>query len=126
MPAVPGMEPPVAAQCVAPFGMEEGSEATIPDREFGLLVGEPVRFRFFGSTVRRDDDCDTLLDYWHPEELEELPEIHITLPAEGRSAGEVVPVRLTARVSEVGTLRLEAISRDGMERWQVEFDVRER
>jgi molecular chaperone DnaK (HSP70) len=126
MPAVPGMDPPLEAQCVAPFGMEEGSAATIPGREFGLVVGEPVKFRFFGSTVRRDDDCGTLLDYWEPDELEELPEIQITLPAEGRSAGEVVPVSLTARVGEVGTLRLEAISREGAERWQVEFDVRER
>jgi hypothetical protein len=33
-------------------------------------------------------------------------------------------VRLAARVTEVGTLELEAVSRDGDERWKVEFDVR--
>ena len=125
MPAVPGMEPRMEALCVAPFGMEEGSETTVPNREFGLVVGEPVKFRFYGSTVRRDDRCGTLLDYWEPEELEELPEIQATLPTEGRIAGEVVPVQLAARVTEVATLRLEAIPRDGDERWQVEFDVRE-
>ncbi|NVK41054.1 MAG: Hsp70 family protein [Oceanospirillaceae bacterium] len=125
MPAIPGMEPPVEALCVAPFGMEEGSEAEVPGREFGLVVGEPVRFRFFGSTTRRDDTAGTLLDYWEPEELEELPEIQATLPVEGRTPGEVVPVRLASRVTEVGTLRLEAIPRDGAERWQVELDVRE-
>src|SRR3984893_18663102 len=37
MPAVPGMEAPLKALCVVPFGMEEGTEATIPDREFGLV-----------------------------------------------------------------------------------------
>ena len=58
-------------------------------------------------------------------ELEELPEIQATLPLEGRTPGEVVPVRLASRVTEVGTLRLEAIPRDGTERWQVEFEVRE-
>ena len=30
MPAVPGMEAPLKALCVVPFGMEEGTEATIP------------------------------------------------------------------------------------------------
>ena len=32
MPAVPGMAPPVKALCVAPFGMEEGSEVELPGR----------------------------------------------------------------------------------------------
>jgi hypothetical protein len=50
MPAIPGMEPPIQALCVAPFGMEEGSELELPGQEFGLVVGEPVHFRFFGST----------------------------------------------------------------------------
>ena len=33
MPAVPGMEAPLKALCVAPFGMEEGTEAVVPNRE---------------------------------------------------------------------------------------------
>lgn len=129
MPAVPGMEPPVEALCVAPFGMEEGTSVKVASREFGLVVGEPVKFRFFGSTVRRDDEAGTLLDFWEPDELEVLPDIQATLPVEGRNAGDIVPVRLQASVSEVGTLRLEAIPMDGkgveQERWQVEFEVRE-
>ena len=124
MPAIPGMEPPIEALCVAPFGMEEGAQLEVPGREFGLVVGQPVQFKFFGSTVRRDDQPGILLDYWEPEELEQLPAIEVNLPLAGRSAGEVVPVRLAARVTEVGTLALEAIPRDGAERWQVEFEVR--
>ncbi|KWR91441.1 Hsp70 family protein [Cupriavidus sp. IDO] len=124
MPAVPGFEPPVQALCVAPFGMEEGTEAALPPQEFGLVVGEPVHFRFFGSSVRRQDQVGTLLDDWGPEELQELEEIQATLPAEGRTAGEVVPVRLHARVTEAGTLELEAVPRGNGERWKVEFDVR--
>jgi hypothetical protein len=37
----------------------------------------------------------------------------------------VIAVRLASRVTEVGTLRLEAIALDGGQRWQVELDVRE-
>ena len=49
VPAVPGVEPPITALCVAPFGMEEGTTAKLPPHELGVIVGEPVRFRFFGS-----------------------------------------------------------------------------
>ncbi|MEF1206461.1 nucleotide-binding protein [Photobacterium damselae] len=126
MPAIPGMEPPLEALCVAPFGMEEGSEVNVPSKEFGLIIGQPVHFKFFGSTVRREDTAGTHLDWWEPEEMEELPEIQVTLPVtEGRSAGEVVPVKLASRVTELGTLCLEAISTENGQKWQVEFDVRE-
>jgi hypothetical protein len=124
MPAVPGMEPPLQALCIAPFGMEEGTEADLPPQEVGLVIGELVKFRFFGSSVRREDHVGTVLEHWAPEELEELEEIEADLPAEGRTPGEVVPVRLRAAVTEVGTLQLEAVPRTGNETWKVEFDVR--
>ena len=124
MPAVPGMEPPIEALCIAPFGMEEGTQAELPPQEVGLVVGEPVRFRFFSSSVRRHDQVGAVLEQWQPDELEELEEIAAILPAEDRQPGEVVPVRLHAAVTEVGTLRLEAVPRVGAESWKIEFDVR--
>jgi hypothetical protein len=123
MPAIPGMEPPIQALCVAPFGMEEGSEIELPNQEFGLVVGEPVQFRFFGSSVRRQDQIGDLLDFWGADELIELNEIEANLPSEGRQAGDVVQVRLHAMATESGTLELVAVSNDG-QRWKVEFDVR--
>ena len=125
MPAVPGMDPPLSALCVAPFGMEEGTEAAPAKQELGLVVGEPVRFRFFESATRRDDAPGTMLERIG-DDLAELPAIEATMPAEGRAVGDVVPVRLGAAVTEVGTLRLEAFPRNGTERWKVELDVRER
>ena len=124
MPAIPGMEPPIQALCVAPFGMEEGSELELPGQQFGLVVGEPVHFRFFASSTRRNDQIGDLLDFWGPEELQELNEIQATLSAENRQAGDVVQVKLHARVTEAGTLELLAVSPDAAERWKVEFDVR--
>lgn len=124
MPAVPGLPPEVEALCIAPFGMEEGTEEALPDDEFGLVIGEPVRFRFFASNTRREDKVGVRLDYWTDEELQELDEIEITLPEEGRRAGEVVPVHLSAAVTEVGTLELHAVSQKDDHRWKIEFDVR--
>jgi hypothetical protein len=129
VPAVPGVEPPVSAMCVAPFGMEEGTEAVLPAHELGMVVGEPCTFRFFGSSVRREDRPGTMLDDWKAEGLEELPPIEVTLPAEGRRDGDVVPVRLRAQVTEVGTLLLEAEPVRPLhpdERWRVELSVRGR
>ncbi len=124
MPAIPGMEPPMQALCVAPFGMEEGTEANLQTREFGLLVGELVVLRFFGSSVRRQDTLGTLLDFWQPDELLALGDIQATLPTESRQAGELVQVTLRAMATDTGTLELTAVATQGGERWKVEFDVR--
>lgn len=126
-PAVPGVEPPTTAMCLAPFGMEEGTEAKLPPHELGVVIGEKVRFRFFGSSVRRGDTAGTALERWKGEELEELAPIEVTFPAQGRAEGDVVPVRLRASVTEVGTLLLEAIPIAPLapdECWKIELNVR--
>ena len=124
MPSVPGIPPEIQALCIAPFGMEEGTRQELPNEEFGLVTGEPVRFRFFASTTRREDRIGTRLHSWTRDELSELDEIEITLIREGRPAGEVVPVHLAAAVTEVGTLELQAVSKLDNTHWKIEFDVR--
>lgn len=125
-PAIPGLEPPVTAMCLAPFGMEEGSRAELPPHELAVVVGEPVRFRFFSSSVRRDDKAGDELEQWK-DDLEELSPIEVSLPAEGRTEGELVPVSISASVTDVGTLLLEALPRQPRitnERFRIELSVR--
>lgn len=125
MPAVPGFEPPVKALCVAPFGMEEGTHADVPPQEFGLVVGEPTRFRFFASSVRRSDQVGEMLsDAVGTEELEELAPIETTLPVDGGNAGKLVPVNLQAAVTEIGTLELRCLEKEGAGKWKLELNVR--
>ncbi len=124
LPAIPGAAPPLKALCVAPFGMEEGTETDIPGHEFGLVVGEPVQFRFLGSTVRRQDAAGILVEDWEGQ-AEELQPISVTLP-EKAGVGRSVPVHLHAKVTEVGQLELSCISRDGKHKWKLEFNVREK
>jgi hypothetical protein len=124
LPAVPGSPPPIKALCVVPFGMEEGTESDVPGLEFGLVVGEPAEFRFLGSTIRRGDAVGTLLDEWEGQ-IEELTPMSATLESPGKQ-GVTVPVHLHSRVTEVGTLELWCISRDGKQKWKLEFSVRER
>jgi hypothetical protein len=124
MPAVPGMEAPLKALCVVPFGMEEGSEAGIPGREFGLVVGEPAEFRFLSSTVRKQDVIGSLLEDWG-DELEELSPLEVTLKLEGQE-GMLLPVRLETRVTELGTLEVWCVTRDGAQRWKLELNIRDK
>jgi len=127
-PAVPGVEPPIVALCVAPFGMEEGSLAQPVAHELGLIVGEPVRFRFFGSSVRRTDSAGAEIERWAAGELVELAPVEISLPADGRREGDLVPVRLEASITPVGTLLLEAVPTAPLrrdERWKIELSVRD-
>jgi hypothetical protein len=123
MPAVPGMEAPIKALCVVPFGMEEGTEATIPDREFGLVVGEPAEFRFLSSSVRKQDQVGRLLEDWG-DDIEERSPLQVTLNLDGQ-LGKIVPVRLETRVTELGTLEVWCVSRDS-HRWKLELNIREK
>ena len=126
IPPAPGVEAPASAMCVAPFGMEEGTEAGLPPHEFGVVVGEPVSFRFYGSSVRRDDAAGVVVEARKGGELEELQPMEVMLPADGRREGDVVPVRLRSHVTEVGTLLLEAEPLRPLkagERWRAEFSV---
>jgi len=123
-PAVPGLAPPIKALCVAPFGMEEGTEADIPGAEFGLVTGEEAEFRFLGSTTRRTDAAGTVVDEWEGQ-AEELAPIRTTLEAKGAAARQVVPVHLHSKVTAVGQLELWLFSRDGKQRWKLEYNVRE-
>jgi hypothetical protein len=122
-PAVPGAAPPIKALCVVPFGMEEGTETDVPGQEFGLVIGVPAQFRFLGSSVRRDT-VGTLVEDWE-DQIEELDPLTTTLEAANRE-GQTVPVHLHSKVTEVGTLELWCHSRDGKQRWKLEFNVRER
>lgn len=124
LPAVPGAPPPIKALCVVPFGMEEGTESDVPGLEFGLVVGEPAEFRFLGSTVRRNDAVGTMLEEWEGQ-MDEMAPMSTTLEAPGKE-GRTVPVHLHSRVTEVGILELWCISRDGKQKWKLEFNVRER
>src|SRR5690606_28222979 len=104
----------------------------VKNEELLVRVGEPVRFRFFGSSTRRDDSAGAHVEnaeaFTEDGELAELPPIELTLSAEQRGVGDVVPVFLRSSITEVGTLLLEAIPYTPVkdnERWKVEFGVRE-
>jgi len=126
MPAIPGFAPPIKALCVAPRGLEEGSTVALPDDELGLVVGEMSTFRFFAAATRETDEAGALIEA-DAEGVSELDPVEKLVDVEGdRKSGDLVPVRLESHVTEVGTLELWCVARDGHGRWKLEYSVRER
>lgn len=123
--AIPGAPRPLRALCVAPRGMEEGTEAEVPSQEVGIIVGRPAQFRFFSSTVRPDDQPGMSLDRWSPEELIESDPIHTTLDSDQCDQDTCLPVRFQCRVTELGMFELYCLSARTAERWKMGFNVRE-
>ncbi|MGB5617118.1 MAG: Hsp70 family protein [Desulfobacterales bacterium] len=122
LPAVPGMPTPLKALCVAPFGMEEGSSTELTEREFNLIVGEPAKFDFLGSSVRTDDTEGSLIEDWESD-IEPITTIETTLDG---TYGSVIPVSIQVKLTEIGTLELWCVSRQDGSRWKLEFNVREK
>ncbi len=126
--AIPGAPRPLKALCVVPFGMEEGSDAVVESNPIGLVVGQPVSFRFFSSKTRKEDQPGQLLDRWTEEELVETDPLLATLTVDGTEE-TFVPVKFDSRITELGMFELWCVSAvDGEEtprRWKLEFNVRD-
>jgi len=123
--AVPGAPRPLRALCAVPIGMEEGAETDVPSDEIGLVVGEPAQFRFFSSSIRKQDQPGDLLAAWSADELEETDSLETVLPADQSIDEPYVPVRFHARITELGILELWCVSTTTEGRWKLEFSVRE-
>ena len=122
--AIPGFKPPLKALCVVPQGMEEGTEKILDSKDFGLVTGESVTFRFFSSEIRAGDNVGTIIPN-AIKDLEETAELQTELtPLKGKTAGEIVPVHLHAKVTEIGILDLWMQHTQSKQKWKLEFSVR--
>jgi hypothetical protein len=129
--AIPGAPRPLKALCVVPFGMEEGTEAHVPSAEIGLVIGQPVSFRFFRSSSRTEDQPGVVLERWSEDELLETDPLTATLEKEG-SDETYVPVKFDSRITELGMFELWCVQANSADedtesigRWKLEFNTRE-
>ncbi|WP_175923870.1 Hsp70 family protein [Burkholderia latens] len=110
--------------CLLPRGSEEGREIRLEERTFALQLAQPVRFHLV-STV-----ADTA---YRPGDLVELdggdfvrlPPIATVVDRQAGGAARETPVKLTASLTEVGTLEMHCIATDDpSRRWRLEFQLR--
>ncbi|MBF0452250.1 MAG: Hsp70 family protein [Candidatus Magnetomorum sp.] len=125
LPAVPGMTIPIKYLCVAPFGMEEGTSQEISGQEFGLVVGEEVKFDLFGSSTRKNDTVGMFADS-DQTDITPITSMETRLDIDKDSAGTVVPIHLHVTATEIGTLELWCVSRADNQKWRLAFNVREK
>ncbi len=114
----------VTVLCVVPQHLEEGQEVSLPQPELELALGQPVVFPLYTSTVRGSDKAGDLLEVV-PTQLAQLPPLHTVLRGGKRSGTKSVPVTLAARSTEIGTLELWCVAKEGSNRWRLEFNVRD-
>jgi len=96
------------------------------EKEFGLVVGEPAVFSLLASTIRKRDRAGEIVEDWSGE-IEEVSAMEANLSASDTEAGgQVIPVWLQSKVTEIGTLEVWCVTRDERRRWKLEFNLRDR
>ena len=110
--------------CLAPRGSEEGAEMIIDHAGLQLVANRPVSFRLYSSLHRPEDQIGDVVD------LSAEPELHAHAPLQalirfGKPTGErLVPVRLGAQLTAVGTLEIWCDSKISDNRWRLQFELR--
>ncbi len=113
------------AVCLVPRGAEEGTTLEIDNDALQLVANKPVSFRLYSSLTRSEDHLGDVL------ELAALgSDLHMHAPLNavirfGKQAGErLVPVKLGARLTELGTLETWCESKISENRWRLQFELR--
>lgn len=105
--------------CLIPKDLQTEKIMEIKDKEFSLILGRPVSFPLFSSTVREDDEAGQIVEI-SKDSLGMLPPLFTVLESEGKSSE--IPVYLKAWITEIGTLELWCVSRENKkEQWKLKF-----
>jgi hypothetical protein len=117
----------VRTLCLVPRGTEETSVLEIDTDSLQLVANKPVSFRLYSSLVRTEDQLGQVVEFT-PEEID-TGALHLHAPLNavirfGKAGERLVPVKLGARLTEVGTLEIWAESKVSEHRWRLQFELR--
>lgn len=118
----------VQTMCLVPRGTEDGTTLELDSSQLQLLANKPVSFRLYSSLVRTEDKAGELVEF-PVADLESDLHLHAPLNAVirfGKTGERLVPVKLGARLSEVGTLDIWADSKVSDHRWRLQFELRKK
>ncbi|MBI3471405.1 MAG: hsp70 family protein [Candidatus Solibacter usitatus] len=115
----------LSALCLVPRGAEEGTTLELDRESLQLVANRPVSFRLYSSLTRTEDQVGDLLEFSAGDES-----IHRHAPLQavirfGKKTGErLVPVKVGARLTEIGTLETWCESKISDNRWRLQFQLR--
>src|SRR5450759_1359497 len=113
------------AVCLVPRGAEEGAALEIDNDALQLVANRPVSFRLYSSLTRTDDALGQVLEFDASD-----PGLHMHAPLHavirfGKKVEErLIPVKLGARLTEIGTLETWCESKISDNRWRLQFELR--
>jgi len=116
----------VRAMCLVPRGTEEGSTIELDPGNLQLVANKPVAFRLYSSRTRVDDKPGDVVTFSSGSDRDDL-HLHAPLNAVlrfGKAGERLVPIKLGARLTEVGTLEIWADSKTSEHRWRLQFQLR--
>lgn len=113
----------VQALCLVRHGMEEGEEVHLAEPEFAVLANQPVSFPLYASSIRTGDQAGSVLQL-PVEELSMLPAIRTVLRFGKKTGAAQIPVQVSAKFTEVGTLELWCEAKQTNHRWRLQFQLR--
>ena len=108
--------------CLLPRHVEPGVEVLLSGRVFKLVLGRPVRFSLYATTMDRAEKPGELVDL-EGDEFVALPPIQTVLQTQEDITD--LPVMLRARLSDVGVLEVYADAVDREARYRLEFSLRD-
>lgn len=107
--------------CILPKASEEGHEVLLSGRQFGLRVGQPVRFHLLSNNGDGEYQAGELVEL-DEASFQSLPPLAVAFESEQK---DEIAVHLVATYTEVGTLRLQCVAVEHSDlRWDVEFQIR--
>jgi molecular chaperone DnaK (HSP70) len=114
-----------SAVCLVPRGAEEGVTLEIDNQALQLVANRPVSFRLYSSLTRSEDQLGDVVDLAAlGSDLHNHAPLHAVIRF-GKKAGErLIPVKLGARLTEVGTLETWCESKISDNRWRLQFELR--
>ena len=106
--------------------MEEGPRSSCPTTSSASSSASRREFRFFAAATRTDDSAGTLIDADATAWSSSSRSRSWSRPTASAGRRSSCRCALEAHVTEVGTLELWCVARDGRGRWKLEYSVRER
>lgn len=113
----------VTALCLVRHGMEEGEEIHLQEPGFEVLANQPVSFPLYASSLRMTDQPGTLLSL-PTDQITTLPAIRTVLRFGKKTGVAKIPVQVSAKFTEVGTLELWCEAKQTNHRWRLQFQLR--
>jgi len=113
----------ISALCLVRHGMEEGEEVHLAEPEFEVLANQPVSFPLYASSTRMTDQAGEVLTL-PAEQFSPLPAIRTVLRFGKKASVVKIPVQVSAKFTEVGTLELWCEAHQTNHRWRLQFQLR--